>query len=94
MLVGKFVIVDNGESYRTAKIVEDVGGGYFMVSFDNMQNPDSIPPRPMELNSLDQMAGNGVQGTWEFFDTEEDRRRWLDWMDSPSTPKVVKLIKG
>ena len=91
-LAGKYFTADDGDTYRTGRVVDDVGGGYFLVHFDNMQ--DKATPIPMELIHASEMTmtRDGIRA-FSFFDTKEKLREWLDWLESPSTAKVVNLVK-
>lgn len=79
--------------YQTGQILNEAGPDYWFVQFDNMQG-DGVE-MPVELVSLAEMtyvAADGVKA-WSFFETEDKRKAWLGWLDSPAKPKVVSLVK-
>ena len=89
-----FVLVDNGESYRTGKILETViyEGGYFLVQFDNMS--DKTKKLPAEMVHISEMLSmNGEFKAWSFFATAEALQEWLDEIESPAAPRIVSLVK-
>jgi hypothetical protein len=53
-LIGKFVLVDTGESYRTGEIVTALDDHFFMVRFDNMAA--KVPAKGTTLVCLHEMA--------------------------------------
>jgi len=53
-LIGKFVLVDSGESYRTGEIVTTLDDHYFMVRFDNMM--EKVPAKSTTLVCLHEMS--------------------------------------
>lgn len=95
MMLGKFVMIDNPKecSYSTGKIIEVVNDECFLVRLDNMQNPHRR--MPLELFSAMDMAETDEAGlkTWRFFESNEERQEYIDWLDSPALPKVVNLVK-
>jgi hypothetical protein len=89
-----FVLVDRpGNTYSTGRIVDQIGEENFLVQFDNMH--ETGHPLPIELFHLEEMLAVAPDGIkcWRFFETEAERRAWVDWLDSPATPKVINLIK-
>jgi hypothetical protein len=94
-IVGSFVQVDSpdGTTYRTGAVVARVSDDSFLVRFDNMG--DVKAPTIMELFHTDEMAEYTTDGLkrWRFFSDAEEYRKWFDWVDSPSPPKVVNLVK-
>jgi len=67
-LIGKFVLVDSGESYRTGEIVTTLDDHYFMVRFDNMM--EKVPAKSTTLVCLHEMSatyGDEEFKSWHFF---------------------------
>jgi hypothetical protein len=94
-LVGKFVFVDSGEAYRTGKITASVDDHYFLVQFDNMV--DTNAGKGATLVCLHEMSAayddDGLEiKSWSFYDTREDLQKFIDWLDAPDKPEVVKLV--
>jgi hypothetical protein len=97
-LVGKFVHMDNGQSYRTGKIIEAVTPELYLVRWDWMNGkPEGSP----EFNStslvhvdemLETVPSEGWKA-WSFFDSSEAMQEFLAWLNSPSKPAVVQFVK-
>ena len=49
----------------------------------------------MELVSVGEMleATDDDNKLWRFFDTIEEREKWTKWLDTPSTPRVISLVR-
>lgn len=93
-LIGKFVLVDFGESYRTGEIVTTLDDHYFMVRFDNMM--EKVPAKSTTLVCLHEMSatyGDEEFKSWHFFDTRADLQDYINWLEAPTKPEVVKLVK-
>jgi hypothetical protein len=94
-LIGKFVLVDSGESYRTGEIVTTLDDHYFMVRFDNMM--EKVPAKSTTLVCLHEMSatyGDEEFKSWHFFDTRADLQGYVEWLDAPAeAAEVVKLVK-
>ena len=30
---------------------------------------------------------------WRFFGTVEERDKWIEWLDAPSKPRVISLVR-
>ena len=91
-----YVLVDSddGASFRTGRIIGQVRGNYFLVQFDNMNNSNkpSFPPTLVHLEEMTDITHEGYK-RWSFFESAEARAVYMDWLDAPSSPKVVNLVK-
>jgi hypothetical protein len=96
-LIEKFVFVDEtGESYRTGEIVASIDDHYYVVRFDDMS--EKIPSKSTTLVCTHEMSSTHGDGedefkSWSFFDTRADLQEFVDWLDAPAKPEVVKLVK-
>lgn len=91
-LKGKFVIVDEGEAYRTGEVVASPCEGHYLVRFDAVTMAPAGLVMPTELYHIDEMVetGDHEMKRWDFFDTAADRRAWLEWLDRPPSVRLVK----
>lgn len=95
-LVNKFVLVDSGEAYRTGEIVASIDDHFYMVRFDNMS--EGTPTKHTTLVCLHEMSSTfgdddiGDIKAWHFFDSRADLKEYVDWLDEPAEPEVVKLV--
>ncbi|MNF13450.1 hypothetical protein D3C80_2153040 [compost metagenome] len=50
---------------------------------------------PLELVSIGEMLQTTDEEykLWRFFDTLEERDKWIEWLDAPSKPRVVSLVR-
>lgn len=90
-LSGMYFTVDDGDgSYATGQVIRLATEGAYFVRFEG----DKIV-LPMELVSIGEMlqATDVDHKLWRFFDTTEERDRWTEWLDTPSTPRVVSLVR-
>jgi hypothetical protein len=91
-MVGKFFHESNTDYYSTGQIVGEVERGpYFIVEYDAKVG---TPPTVQHLIDASEMAEieDGIR-KWSFFDSREALQQWMDWLDSPASPKVVNLVR-
>lgn len=50
---------------------------------------------PLELVTVGEMLDTTEEEykLWRFFDTIEERDTWIEWLDAPSKPRVISLVK-
>lgn len=90
-LTGMFFTVDDPDgSYGTGQVIRLAAEGIHFVRFDG--NEVALP---LELVSLGEMLETTDDGykLWRFFDTLEERDKWIEWLDAPSKPRVVTLVR-
>lgn len=89
-----FVIVDDGEYFRTGEIVQTVAEEYYLVQFDDMSGEGALMPAEMVyLAEMCETCQHGIK-RWAFFPTAEARKAWWDLMGTPSSkakPKIVSV---
>lgn len=91
-LTGMYFTVDDPDgSYGTGQVVRLAADGIYFVRFDGNE-----VVLPLELASLGEMLETTDEGykLWRFFDTLEERDKWIDWLDAPSKPRVISLVKS
>jgi hypothetical protein len=94
-LIGKYFLADNGESYSTGEILATVDGHFCVVRFDDMS--EKKPMSHTNLVCLHEMSltfgdeDNGIK-SWMLFDTRQDLKNHLSWMEAPAKSEVVKLV--
>ena len=72
--------LDNGDAYRTGRIVEAVTADMFLVEFDNMAgNAKKVPMEVVDASSFSDTfrVKKSRIPVWHFFKTEADRRAWF-----------------
>jgi len=74
----------------TGQVVRFAAPGVFFVRFDSQ-----VAPMPLELVSIQEMLEVNREGykLWHFFDTIDEREKWMAWEDTPSKPRVVSLVR-
>lgn len=90
-LTGMYFTVDDPDgSYGTGQVVRLAAEGIYFVRFDGNE-----VPLPLELASLGEMLETTEEGykLWRFFATIEERDKWIEWLDAPSKPRVISLVK-
>ncbi|MEW9613741.1 hypothetical protein AB3G45_07895 [Shinella sp. S4-D37] len=85
-----FTVDDLDGSYGTGQVIRPAADGIYFVRFDGTE-----VTLPLELASLGEMLETTDEGykLWRFFDTLEERAKWIEWLDAPSKPRVVSLVK-
>lgn len=85
-----FTLDDLDGSYSTGQVIRPAAETIYFVRYDGNE-----VPLPLELVSMGEMLETTDDGyrLWRFFDTIEDRNKWIDWLDAPSTPRVISLVK-
>ncbi|WP_312417759.1 hypothetical protein [Shinella sp.] len=90
-LTGMYFTVDDLDgSYGTGQVIRLAAEGIYFVRFDGTE-----VTLPLELVSLGEMLETTDEGykLWRFFDTLEERDNWIEWLDAPSKPRVISLVK-
>lgn len=90
-LTGMYFTLDDADgSYGTGQVVRLATEGIYFVRFDG--NEVTLP---LELVSVGEMLETTEEEyrLWRFFDTVEERDKWIEWLDAPSTPRVISLVK-
>jgi hypothetical protein len=93
-LEGKFVLVQEPESYRTGQIVK-VSKGAALVQYDQMHNPSDGWSFPMDLVCIEEMTHSETERgkVWGFFESRERLEAYLNWMNTPQGDQsVVRLV--
>ena len=85
-----FTVDDRDGSYSTGQIVRQATEGVYLVRFDGAE-----VTLPLELVSLAEMLDTAEDDykVWRFFDSAEERAAWTDWLDTPSKPRVITLVR-
>lgn len=90
-LTGMYFTLDDADgSYGTGQVIRLATEGIYFVRFDG--NDVTLP---LELVSVGEMLETTEEEyrLWRFFDTIEERDSWIEWLDAPSTPRVISLVK-
>jgi hypothetical protein len=90
-LAGMLFTVDAPDgSYATGKVVRLAAEEIYFVRYDGNE-----VELPLELVTMGEMLETTDEGykLWRFFDTIEERDKWIEWLDAPSKPRVVSLVK-
>lgn len=85
-----FTLDDRDGSYASGQVIRLAAEGVYLVRFDG-----NVVPLPLELVSLSEMLETTEEEfkLWRFFDTIEERDRWIEWLDTPSKPRVISLVR-
>ena len=90
-LTGMYFTLDDADgSYGTGQVIRLATEGIYFVRFDG--NEVTLP---LELVSVGEMLETTEEEyrLWRFFDTIKERDSWIEWLDAPSTPRVISLVK-
>ena len=90
-LTGIFFTVDDPDgSYATGQVIRLAAEEVYFVRYDG--NEVALP---LELVTMGEMLETTDEGykLWRFFDTIEERDKWIEWLDAPSKPRVISLVK-
>lgn len=90
-LTGAYFTVDDEDgTYGTGQVIRLAAEGVYFIRFDG--NEVTLP---LELVSIGEMLEATDQGykLWRFFDTIEERDKWIEWLDAPSKPRVLSLVR-
>jgi hypothetical protein len=93
-LVGKWVMKDSGEYFRTGEIVEQLRDGYVLIRFDVPTQSDA-PLLPLELVSMEEMAFAETKDNlrvWNIFEDEEEFDRYMAWLCEPSKKPDLTVV--
>jgi hypothetical protein len=98
-LVGRHVLINGHDTYRTGQVVERLTKKHYLVQFDDYRGR-RWPPEMFHLNEMlgeFSIDGKSCGKAWQFFDDAEQLRLFVDWMiqdpldDGARGLKVVKL---
>ncbi|MDW9376850.1 hypothetical protein HR059_24500 (plasmid) [Sinorhizobium meliloti WSM1022] len=90
-LTGMYFTVDDPDgSYATGQVIRLAAEGLYFVRFDG--NEVTLP---LELVPIGEMLETTEEEykLWRFFDTIEERDKWMEWLDAPSKPRVISLVR-
>lgn len=90
-LTGMYFTVDDPDgSYTTGQVIRLAAEGLYFVRFDG--NEVTLP---LELVSMGEILETTEEEykLWRFFDTIEERDKWMEWLDAPSKPRVISLVR-
>lgn len=90
-LTGMYFTLDAPDgTYGTGQVIRLAAEGIYFVRFDGNE-----VPLPLELISIGEMLETTEEEykLWRFFDTIEERDKWIEWLDAPSTPRVISLVR-
>jgi hypothetical protein len=90
-LAGMFFTLDSPDgSYGTGQVIRRAAEGVYFVRFDG--NEVTLP---LELVTVGEMLETTEEEykLWRFFDTAEEREVWMEWLDAPSKPRVLSLVR-
>ncbi|MDE3877533.1 hypothetical protein I7G55_26435 [Sinorhizobium meliloti] len=90
-LTGMYFTVDDPDgSYATGQVIRLAAEALYFVRFDG--NEVTLP---LELVSIGEMLETTEEEykLWRFFDTIEERDKWIEWLDAPSKPRVISLVR-
>ncbi|NUS67430.1 MAG: hypothetical protein HOQ41_03685 [Ensifer adhaerens] len=90
-LTGMYFTVDDPDgTYGTGQIIRLAAEGIYFIRYDGNE-----VELPMELVSIGEMLQTTEEDykLWRFFDTTEERDKWIEWLDAPSKPRVVSLVR-
>jgi hypothetical protein len=92
-LVGMFFMRDYGETHSCGEIVGSLSANHYLLKVDRIDRVPVSPP--MEVMHLDDMADVSISGypAVMLFTTREELDAWHEWLDTPSEPRVVSLVK-
>jgi hypothetical protein len=90
-LTGMYFTLDAPDgSYGTGQVIRVAAEGVYFIRFDG--NEVTLP---LELVTVGEMLQTNEEEykLWRFFDTIEERNKWIEWLDAPSKPRVISLVK-
>jgi hypothetical protein len=92
-IVGMFFLRDGGEYYVTGEILAEVKDGFYLMKPDNMNGiPVSSPLEVVQIEDMTLMNDYGIPAI-SLFSTREALDAWIAWIDTPSKPRVLNLVK-
>lgn len=89
-LTGMFFILDKGDRFFTGAILSEITDGIYLTQADG-----NGVQYPKELMSIDDMLGTTNYGgpNCSLFSTRAEMDDWLTWIETPSEPRVINLVK-
>jgi len=84
-----FTLAEEDGTFAAGRIIRLASDGVYFVRFEGEE-----VTLPMELVSVGEM----IQATedfkvWRFFDTIEERTKWIDWLEKPTKARVLSLVR-
>lgn len=93
-LTGLWFIWDSGESFRTGQFKSRIDDGAYLIQHDDMTDGE-LPIVPMQIVDLCDLTETLECGHKRFsiFATRADLDKWLEWLETPSEGKVIRMVK-
>jgi hypothetical protein len=85
-----FTVDDEDGGYSVGRVTRLAAKNVYFVRFEGNEMP-----LPLELVTLGEMVqtSRGGYKLWRFFDSLEERDKWTQWLDTPSKPRVISLVR-
>ena len=98
-LAGKFFVCDNSpddtnecSTYHYGEVLEQINDRVYLISIDNAATAAPIKLELVELDEMTMACPSCGLRHWHFFNTHEDRERFISWRQPPENG-IVRLVK-
>lgn len=95
-LVNKWVFISDVDYWKSGKVVDDLGEGHYLLLVDKLKESANPVAKTYEIFGLHRYMLMSSENDWvgiSAFDTEEDLRQYIEWIDAPSENKKEKVVK-
>jgi hypothetical protein len=95
ILIGKlFAGVADG-CMRSGIIEAAISDNYFLVRFDDLDEPSGLVPASLMVVNITTLAGGGGGDepfAWQLFDNQEQRAAFQEWANTPEDNRKPSLV--
>jgi hypothetical protein len=85
-----FTVAEDDGTLAAGQVIRLASQAVYFVRFEG----DNVA-LPLELISVGEMLEPAEDGykLWHFFETLEERDKWIDWLDKPARARVLSLVR-
>lgn len=85
-----FTVAEEDGTFAAGRVIRLASEGAYFVRFEGEE-----VTLPMELVTVGEMLQSmeGDYKVWRFFDTLEERDKWIEWLDKPTKARVLTLVR-
>jgi hypothetical protein len=84
-----FTVAEEDGTFGAGQIIRLASEGVYFVRFEGEE-----VTLPMELVSVGEMLQSTEDfKVWRFFDTIEERSKWIEWLEKPEKARILTLVR-
>jgi hypothetical protein len=84
-----FTVAEDDGTFAAGQVIRLASDGVYFVRFEGEE-----VMLPLELVSVGEMLQSTEEfKIWRFFDTVEERSKWIEWLEKPEKARILTLVR-